>query len=671
MLDRLCRGDAALRAELDSLIDQFESDPDFLEAPPPGSEELGSSGTIDDDPLIGAELGAWRILSRIDRGGMGAVYLGQRSGGDFAQQAAVKVIARGMDSETIVARFQAERMILAALDHPNIASILDGGMTADGRPWFAMQYLEGASRIDSYCDDRRLSIKERLRLLLPVCAAVQFAHQNLVIHRDIKPANILVSSQDVPVLLDFGIAKMLSADHVLTGATRLFTPEFASPEQRSGEPVTTASDVYQLGGLLYVLLCGFRPELAAPEQPSDVLPAAPSARVDAEGARLRGESADSLRRKLRGDLDTICLKALHPEPQRRYRSAEALADDLQRVLDGLPVRARPDTLVYRAGKFLRRNRWSASFAAALFVVAIGFGAFASIAASRIAEQSKAVSLERDRARATADFLTDLFTLADPTRAERDYTAAEMLDRGLEKLSENERLSDRERNAVLAAVGGVFQVRGDHERARQVLAEAVELARRGGVAPRDHASSLLELAKAEYRLADYAASERLAREALDIIETLRGNHVIMRASALNQVAIALSDQGRLEEAAAMLEQVVEARQTLPDVDGRRNLAANLNNLGLIYSELGWLDQAEAAFDSALKIVEREFGPEHPYNAFLRHSRAELLELRGEFEQARTELRLALDTATRALGKEHPFVAQVKDDLAALRAGSSAP
>ncbi len=337
---------------------------------------------------------------------------------------------------------------------------------------------------------------------------------------------------------------------------------------------------------------------------------------------MRGESADSLRRKLRGDLDTICLKALHPEPQRRYRSAEALADDLQRVLDGLPVRARPDTLVYRAGKFLRRNRWSASFAAALFVVAIGFGAFASIAASRIAEQSKAVSLERDRARATADFLTDLFTLADPTRAERDYTATEMLDRGLEKLSENERLSDRERNAVLAAVGGVFQVRGDHERARQVLAEAVELARRGGVAPRDYASSLLELTKAEYRLADYAA--------------------------------------------AILEQVVKARQTLPDVDGRRNLAANLNNLGLIYSELGWLDRAEAAFDAALEIVERDFSPEHPYNAFLRHSRAVLLEQRGEFEQARTELRVALDTATTALGEEHPFVAQVRDDLAAIRA-----
>jgi len=661
LLERLGDGDPAFRAELESLIRQFDSDPDFLEQPLPVTVAIGPESALGDDPLIGESLGAWIIRSRIDRGGMGAVYLGERIGEDFSQYAAIKVIALGMNSETIINRFHAERRILAALNHPNIASILDGGVTGDGRPWFAMHYLEGASAVDEYSDTHKLSVDERLRLMIPICESVQFAHQNLVIHRDIKPANILVTPQGVPVLLDFGIAKLLHADDNLTDATGLFTPDFASPEQLSGGMVTTATDVYQLGRLLFQLLSGQRPPLELHGEQSDPRPPRPSECVVPEHAHLRGEKAEGLRRKLRGDLDTICQQALHPEPQRRYRSAEALADDLTRWLHGQPVRARPDTLAYRAGKFLLRNRWSASFATALFLVAIGFGVFASLTASRIAEQSKALSLERDRAQATTNFLTDLFSLADPTRAERDYTAAEMLDRGLERLRQNESLSDTERNAVLTAVGGVLQVRGDHDRARDALAEAVEISRRGGTDRESHAGSLLELAKAEYRLENYAGSEQLARDALDVLDGLSNATSDLHASALNQLAIALSDQGRLEESAMMLERVVEVRRLLPGADMDQDLAANWNNLGMIYTDLGRLERAETAYDASLEIVERAFGTQHPYAAFLLHARAELRELQGEFVLARADLQKALSIATNTLGEDHPFVSQARESL----------
>jgi len=666
LLERLSEGDAAFRAEVESLLAEFESDPDFLEDSLSGLSAMSLDDCGFTDSLIGANVGAWIIRNRIGRGGMGAVYLGERSADDFSQLAAIKVIALGMNSEAIIARFHAERQILATLDHPNIASIIDGGVTSDGRPWFAMRYLEGALAVDRYCDMRKLTLQERLRLMIPICESVQFAHQNLIIHRDIKPDNILVTPQGVPVLLDFGIAKLLDAGSELTGTKQLFTPHFASPEQRSGDTVTTASDVFQLGMLLFQLLCGQRPPADSSNNTLGPNPPRPSDHILPAHARRCRETRAGLRRRLRGDLDVVCQQALHPDPQRRYRSAEAFAEDLLNVLNGLPVRARPDSLGYRAGKFLRRNRWSASLAAALFLVAIGFGVFATLTASSIAEKSQAVSIERDRAQATADFLTDLFKLADPTRAERDYSAAEMLDRGLEMLRNNDELSSSERNAVLTAVGGVLQVRGDHERARDILAEAVEVSRLGELGGESYASSLLELAKAEYRLENFAASEQLAREALAVLDGVPNATSVARASVLNQLALALSDQDKLEASVAILEQVVEVRQSQPGAESDRDLAANLNNLGLVYTDLGRLEQAETAFDASLEIVQRAFDPAHPYAAFLLHARAELREMQGELVLASTDLQTALSIATNALGEDHPFVAEARQSLADIRA-----
>jgi eukaryotic-like serine/threonine-protein kinase len=314
----------------------------------------------------GRRIGPYRVLREIGRGGMGSVYLAARADDAFQKLVAIKIIRRGLDTDDVLRRFRSERQILATLDDPNITRLLDGGTTDDGLPYFVMEYVEGEP-IDQYCDARKLNITERLKLFQGVCAAVSYAHQNLVIHRDIKPGNVLVTKEGLPRLLDFGIAKLLApgAGHRTTTMLRPLTPEFASPEQVRGELVTTASDVYSLGVRLYQLLTGRRPYRAAtgtaaeieaaicdeePEKPSlaitrcgktaSTLGASPS--PEAVSATREG-TRDKLRRRLAGDLDNIVLLALRKEPQRRYASANQLSEDIGRHLTSLPVIARPDT----------------------------------------------------------------------------------------------------------------------------------------------------------------------------------------------------------------------------------------------------------------------------------------------------------------------------------------
>ncbi len=348
--------DVRVREEVLALLESHDEAGGFLET------------SIFNRPQIpsGTSIGPYRIVASLGEGGMGSVFLGVRDDDEFEQRVAIKLIRGGAAGESIMRRFRQERQILAALEHPNIARLLDGGTTRDGVPYLVMEYVDGIE-IDRYCEEKQCSIAERLRLFLLLCDAVQYAHRNLVIHRDIKPGNVLITSDGVPKLLDFGIAKLISHDTSEATVTQLMTPDYASPEQLRGEPVSTATDVYSLAVLLYRLLVGDKP-FAGPRR-ADSEPIRPSAR----------------NRALRGDLDNILLTAMQTEPARRYGSVEQFAADIRRHLSGHPITARPATLVYRTSKFVRRNR-VAVIAAMLIVVVAAVAFAATLRQKRIAER---------------------------------------------------------------------------------------------------------------------------------------------------------------------------------------------------------------------------------------------------------------------------------------------
>lgn len=370
-----CGEDLQLRAEVVSLLSSAEVGKDFLESPvAPAAEVLPD------------RIGPYRVLGRLGHGGMGEVYLADRADEQFRKKVALKVVRQGLDADA-VRRFRQERQILAGLEHPNIARLLDGGDTGDGRPYVVLEYVEGKNLLE-WSDVRGLNVAERVALFRTVCGAVQFAHQNLVVHRDLKPANILVTEDGTPKLLDFGIAKLLNAGlaqgppDVTQAERRLLTPDYASPEQLRGERITTASDVYALGVVLFELLTGRRPSSGATGNGAGLV------RPDEEPEKPSAVAPPGRRREIAGDLDTIVLKALRKEPSRRYASAEQLAEDLRRHAVGLPVTARRDTLGYRAGKFVKRHRLGAGAAAVVLVTLVG-GIVATARQARIAREEKA------------------------------------------------------------------------------------------------------------------------------------------------------------------------------------------------------------------------------------------------------------------------------------------
>lgn len=401
-LAQIAADDETLRAEVGKLLDADEQADEFLEASPLPEIQLTTNGVAP-----GQTIGNYRLLRELGRGGMGTVYLAERDDEQFRQQVAIKIIRRGMDTEDILRRFRTERQILASLNHPNIARLLDGGSTPDGRPYYVMEFIEGRF-IDDYCAAQQLALTDRLKLFRQVCAAVHFAHQHLVIHRDLKPSNIMVTAAGEVKLLDFGIAKLLTPEDPNATLTNLglMTPAYASPEQVRGETVTTATDVYALGVILYELLSGHSPYRVPNDTVNELTrviceqePLKPSLAVTHKqpttlaSARLPLQQPPAAIRHLQGDLDNITLMALRKDPPRRYASVEQFSEDLRRHLEGLPVSARPDTFRYRAGKFVRRNR-SLTIAAVLLLLTLLGGVAATVRQARIAERERALAQQR-------------------------------------------------------------------------------------------------------------------------------------------------------------------------------------------------------------------------------------------------------------------------------------
>ena len=418
-LAEACAGDSALLLEIESLLASPEKSRKFLETLVLEDETNWLTDHFP-DTAEGTRISAYQILHEIGHGGMGTVYLAARSDDQYDQKVAIKIVKRGMDTDFILSRFRNERQILANLDHPNIGRLLDGGVTSDGRPYFVMEYIEGKP-FDEYCDTHHLSITERLQLFQKVCAAVHYAHQNLVVHRDIKPSNILVTGEGIPKLLDFGIAKLVhptDTDETLETLTvqRVMTPEYASPEQARGERITTATDVYLLGLLLYELLTGHRPYRFTSRLPEEVAkvicekdPPRPSTVVTREAliqprdefakltpeivSQTREGRPEKLRRRLSGDLDNIVLKALNKEPQRRYASVEQLSEDIHRHLAGMPVIARKDTLGYRTVKFVSRHKAGVGVAILLILTLLS-GILSTLWQARVARVERARAEKR-------------------------------------------------------------------------------------------------------------------------------------------------------------------------------------------------------------------------------------------------------------------------------------
>ena len=698
--------DPSLCAEVESLLAAHAgADTGFLEDAAPHA--VATPAPTSDD--YGFDR-AFRIVRELGRGGMGIVFLAERADGAYDAEVALKLIAPGgeLDPEAAT-RLRLERQILARLNHPNIARLYDGGTTANGAPYLVLEYVDG-ERLDRWTEARRPSIEQRLALFLKVCDAVEHAHRNLVVHRDLKPGNILVAKDGEPKLLDFGIAKVLAEGASDETATRLLTPRYAAPEQIRGEPVTTQTDVYALGVVLYELLTGTSPYGEATSRPHllpraicDEEPTRPSlsfSRTTAPTTAPRDANAQRhAARRLRGDLDAIVMKALRKRPGDRYGSAEALAADLRAHLAGLPVAARRGSRAYRARRFVARHRLALAAAATLAALTLAF-------IVGLARQLEATQRERDRGARVTDVLLGVFNEADPATARgKEPTMREVLDRGAARI-ERELAGEPELLARIAGeLSGIYSALGDADRALALASRALDAAPPDGDpvahARALHARGVAEFAKGEYSVAGRTFSE-VARRA-------QGRDRRLEADALLRAAIATSQDGRYEEAwprqrdlaeallrdaglarfdaAALVElatreprlvdQVAdnasaacETLTRLADYDAalercdqaqalERALLApdspehgeTLNSITEIRAARGDRIGAIAAQRETLELYRRIYGDDHVKTALTRVNLAVDLKSTGQFDAARTELEQALPVFEAKLGTSH--------------------
>ena len=641
-----CGPDAELLKEVESLLQAAQGKT---------ASELDSSfvrevvGEIFASARIRQRIGPWEIVSRIGEGGMGVVYLARRSDGAFDMKAALKLVKPGLSSATAVTRFLAERQILAHLAHPNIARLLDGGVTEQGQPWFAMEFVEGEP-IDSWRRRTQPDLTTILKLFQAVCAGVQAAHQNLVVHRDIKPANVLVCSDGTPKLVDFGVAKLLDARAEGAGkggiTEQLMTPEYASPEQLMGKPATTATDIFALGVLLYELIVGRRPFEASTRSPAELErmicqydPPRPSTVIRREFPEQRG-----LASAVKGELDNIILKAIQKDPARRYSSAAEFAADIQRYLDGFPVLAQPDSLRYRAVKFIGRHKGAVAAAVLFVCLVVGFAISMALLA-RKAEH------ERDRAEQISSFLINLFAQTNPDRPRQAaLTAREMLDQGLGKINELERQPELQA-ALLETFGLAYENFGLWSQSRELLQRSLALKRR--LYPRDSleiASTLKSLSELARRQHDFAEAERLIRESVQIRHKQLGERHVLTAESQNTLALILHETGRLREAEQLFLKVLENRDLLHQRDHLET--AVLSNLGAVYGDLGELEKAEKYLGECVALRRRELGPNHPRLALALARLSRILEWAGKLRESEAALRESLAIRLRTQGESHP-------------------
>jgi tetratricopeptide (TPR) repeat protein len=613
-------------------------------------------------PGAGSRVGGYLLRRLIGHGGMGSVWLADRIDGRFEGQAAVKLLNTSMTSAGGEARFIREGTILARLTHPHIARLLDAGLsTPDGCAYLVLEYVEGES-IDVFCDKQQLGIEGRVRMFLDVLGAVAHAHANLVVHRDIKPSNVLVTADGCVKLLDFGVAKLLEntagrADVTVPRERSGLTPRYAAPEQIDDGPVTTATDVYALGVLLYELLAHRHPAGSSNLPAAELLKAI----IVDDPPRPSDVGPIDWRRDLAGDLDTIVMKAMKKRPAERYQSAEALADDLQRYLRNEPIAARPDTLRYRAAKFARRHRARLALAAAAVVAAASLVGFYTARLSAERDRS-----QREAAKATrvSELLTSLLTAADPYRTPdaKEVTVRNMLDLGAARIDRELADQPELRAEMLTVIGRVYQRLGAYDKAQPMLERALPLGRQafGRAHPRV-AQTLNDLGALHRERGDSAGAKPLLEEALAMRRLVLGAKDPAVAVTLVELARVNKDLGFMDTAERLVREALEIRKASLG-DTHQDTATSMNDLALLLIDRGELGEAERLFRRTVEIYTRNLGESHESTVIARGNLGLALYSEGRAAESEAELRAALRFEEQNFGAGSPQIAPTLNNLA---------
>ena len=661
-LRRIEERDAGLAREVRSLVAAHESEGEgFEEAIARERREVLSAAA-----RVGLHCGPYELLKLIGEGGMGQVFLARRADATFRKEVAIKLVKQELGGEEILRRFRAERQLLAGLDHPGIARLVDGGATEDGVPYLVMEYVPGVP-IDKFCDERGLGLEERLELFRRVCGAVEAAHKSLVVHRDIKPSNVLVTPEGEPKLLDFGVAKILPGGEreetlVLTRAEGVpLTLACAAPEQVTGGQITTATDTYSLGLLLYRLLTG-RSAYDVPTSPiaeavrviCDRVPPPPSEAIP------ESSFAERWRRRLKGDLDNIVLKALRKDPHRRYSSVEQFSEDLRRHLTGMPVLARPDTLGYRAGKFVRRNAVAVAAGAVMIVAVLG-GLTATLWQARRAER------ERVKAERVSGFLQNTLSAADaswtggPRRAGADVKVSEALDEAATRVHRELAAEPEVEAAVRRTLGQTYFSLAKYDAAGVQFQEALRLFRQTtGEKSDETANTRYWIGRLQVARGELDAGVATLEAVLAARRRTAGAGDEILGATLNDLGVAYLTRGDYSAALPLIEEMVAIeRRRVGEAHPR--VAIPLNNLGLIHDRLGNLEKAERYYRESIASFARIPGRELPESAFPRQSLGVMRIVQGNLPEAERLLRETAAIWNRGFGEDHPNTANSRVPL----------
>ncbi len=675
----MCGDDSELLEEICSLIEADTNVPSVLKGQASDAIYIQPKKNYN-----GTVIGNYKIINQIAEGGMGSVFLAERADGQFEQKVALKIIKPGMNSNEIIKRFQFERQILARLQHPNIARLLDGGLTDENLPYFTMEYVEG-DPIDQYCDKNNLSINERLKLFSEVCNAIQYAHQNLVIHRDLKPNNIIIKKDGTVKLLDFGIAKVFTEDDSFAQSelTRtglyVMTPEYASPEQIKGEAITTSTDIYSLGLILYQLITGekaYKIKTQSPLELEKIIcytePVKPSSiikllqtknEIKAEKiSRAHKTNLDKLIKTLSGDLDNICLMALRKEPERRYSSAEQFQQDIENYLEGRPVSARQNTIYYRTNKFIIRHKIAVISAFAIFLIAASLTTFYFIQLKK--ERDKA-QLEAQKAEEVSNFLKNIFKLSDPYEARgKTITARELLDKGAQKI--NQELSDQPdvKASMLSLIGSVYQNLGLFDKSDTLLKEALAIRMKLNKNGMKEAKSLRDLGELYTYKGEYSKADSLLTNALNIYNINSEKEDNSYAWILGDLAWVYKSKGNYNKSELYYKKAIKLLNRNKN-NNNEDLLIMMNNFALELHEEGKYDEAEKMFKETLGLQKEIYGDKpHPEISTTTYNLAELLRDRGKYAEAEKMFKTSLAMDTKLSGPENPDVAYSLQGLASV-------